>query len=66
MAQIEMEWVQQCEVCGCEHRHMECRKVDADVAPEAALDAFHARCLSWYRVHVDATLAQRALHDQPG
>ena len=65
MSAIELVWVQQCEVCGCEHRHMACQELDVEVAPEVATGAFRARCESWYRAHVDAALAYQSLNTLP-
>lgn len=65
MPQMELVWVQQCAVCGCEHRHMECRAREADVTPEEQIGAFHARCQSWYRAHVDTALAFQSLQAAP-
>lgn len=60
MAEVELVWVQQCEVCGREHRHMENHPVvnveDADVETTA----FRERCNNWYRAHVDAVQDRQA------
>jgi len=65
MSHVEMVWIQQCEVCGCEHRHMACRVADPDGSHEDATGAFRERCESWYRAHVDATLAYQSLGNLP-
>jgi hypothetical protein len=59
--QVELEWVQQCAVCGCEHRHLECRSVAAEDTAETTTAAFRERCQRWYRAHVEATQALQAL-----
>lgn len=60
MAELDFVWVQQCEVCGCEHQHMEHHVIPV-AARDAEADAFHARCRTWYRAHVEAAQAFESL-----
>ncbi len=60
MAEVELVWIQQCEVCGREHRHMENHPVEAIDDAEAETSAFWERCNNWYRAHVDAVQSHQA------
>lgn len=56
MPALEFVWVQHCEVCGCEHRHMEHHEASPG-SGDAQSEAFRERCQTWYRAHLDAAQA---------
>lgn len=74
MSTVEFTWLQHCETCGRDHRHVETRYVATpdDAAVEA--EAFQVRCTHWYRDHRAQFAARRAvaratklsLHPNPG
>lgn len=59
MSAVELVWVQQCEVCGREHRHMETHGVMSHDEAAAEAGAFRARCEHWYQAHVAVLDARR-------
>jgi len=54
MEELELVWVQQCGICGREHRHIEQRCVTSADEAKAEAGAFRQRCDSWYEAHVAA------------
>ncbi|MSR13328.1 MAG: hypothetical protein EXR86_01955 [Gammaproteobacteria bacterium] len=62
MSEVELVWVQSCDVCGCEHRHMENHPIESQDQAESETGAFWERCNSWYRAHVEAVQAQQSLY----
>lgn len=60
MSELELVWVQECEICGREHRHMEQHCVESLDEAEAETGAFWARCNSWYNEHIEAMQAKQA------
>jgi hypothetical protein len=59
MSEVEFVWVQECEVCGREHRHMECHAAtsrDEILRQEAA---FRERCANWYQGHLETLQARQ-------
>jgi hypothetical protein len=61
MSELEFVWVQQCAVCGHEHRHIEHHCVGSEDEAAAEAGAFHARCAHWYQAHVARVEARRPL-----
>lgn len=58
MSTVEFVWVQHCEVCGSDHRHVESRCLGSQDDAAAEATAFRARCAHWHQAHV-ATLDAR-------
>lgn len=59
MSTLEFVWVQHCDVCGREHRHVEAHHVHSQDEAAAEATAFHARCAHWYQDHVALLEARR-------
>lgn len=60
MEELELVWIQQCDVCGREHRHIEQRCVTSADEADAESGAFRERCDNWYEAHVATLEARRA------
>ena len=59
MAELELVWVKECEVCGREHRQVDRIGIDSIADVEGATGRFCERCEQWYHAHVEHLQALR-------
>lgn len=58
MAELELVWVKECEVCGREHRQMDHVCIDSIEEVDGATGRFYERCERWYSNHIEHIQAQ--------
>ena len=58
MPELELVWVQECEVCGREHRQNEHVCVASMDEVDGATGSFRERCERWYVSHLEEMHAQ--------
>ncbi len=51
MSTVEFTWLQHCEICGRDHRHVETRCVATPDEAAVAAEDFELRCAHWYGHH---------------
>ena len=51
MSTVEFIWLQHCEICGRDHRHVETRCVASPDEAAVEAEAFQVRCAHWYLDH---------------
>lgn len=65
MAELELVWIKNCEVCGREHCRREHAAVDSLDAAEVETGAFYSKCEDWYQCHV-AAIHSEQMGPNPG